>query len=541
MKRAFFAVLVSITFLSSARTQQPDPDDFWQDFRKRQRDEVKALSAPKVPAGRGLPLNRLLASYWADHKIKPPAVVDDRAFVRRVYLDVIGLPPTEAQLDSFEKNKAANKRENLVDALLADKSAYTEHWMSFWNDLLRNDEQTNIDGLRKPITGWLHASLLANKPLDLMTAELLSPGKDGPDGYLKGVNWRGRVNASQTPPIQAAQNVSQVFLASSIKCASCHDSFINNWKLEQAYGMASFFSPKNLEMHRCDKPTGQIVPPKFMLPDLGEVPEDADQSTRHRAMATMVTRPKNPRFAKTMVNRLWKRLLGRGLFEPVDDFDGSKCSSPEILDWLSYDFMAHDYDMKHTLKQILLSRVYQLPVVKDSPVKGKEAPLLLGPSERRLTSEQFLDAVAQTTGYWPKTDVVKLKVDNPNIRAWRHRKPDALNTALGRPNREQVCTVRNDESTVLQALELVNGTALANRLKEGARTLLASELGESDTDQVIEALYRRALGRLPNEQELVLARPLIGMNTEEDAPKRQAGWEDFLWILCMSPEFQFIR
>ncbi len=391
---------------------------------------------------------------------------------------MIGLPPTAEQLEQFASDNAANKREKLVDALLADKQGYAENWMAFWNDLLRNDEQTNIDGLRKPITPWLYRSLLENKPLDQFTAELLDPGKDGPDGYLKGVNWRGRVNASQTPPVQAAQNVSQVFLASSIKCASCHDSFINDWKLEQAYGMASFFSPQNLEMARCDKPTGKIVAPKFLFPDLGDVDPKADGPTRLKAVATMVTRPKNPRFARTMVNRLWKRLMGRGLFEPADDFDG-KAPADALLDWLAYDFMAHDYDAKHTLKLILLSKVYQLPAVK-APAKRKETPLLIGPTERRLTSEQYLDSVSMLTGYWPKVDVMNVKVDDPNIRAWRHRKPDNLALALGRPTREQVCTQRDEESTVLQALELVNGAAMSHRLREGAKALLASDLGREE-------------------------------------------------------------
>ena len=233
--------------------------------------ELATLPVPAVPPGDGAEIDRFLAARWAANNVTPPAVVDDRAFARRAYLDVIGLPPTAEQLEQFASDNAANKREKLVDALLADKQGYAENWMAFWNDLSRNDEQTNIDGLRKPITAWLYRSLLENKPLDQFTAELLNPGKDGPDGYLKGVNWRGRVNASQTPPVQAAQNVSQVFLASSIKCASCHDSFINDWKLEQAYGMASFFSPQNLEMARCDKPTGKIVAPKFLFPDLGDV------------------------------------------------------------------------------------------------------------------------------------------------------------------------------------------------------------------------------------------------------------------------------
>jgi hypothetical protein len=511
------------------------------DFRTRQREELASLpKPPQPPDGDGSPIDRFLAAQWAKQKFTPPAVVADRIFARRVYLDVIGLLPTPEQLDRFLSDKDADKRAKLVDALLADKQGYAEHWMSYWNDLLRNDEQTNIDGLRKPITTWLYASLLENKPLDRFAAELLDPGKDGPDGYLKGVNWRGRVNASQTPPIQAAQNVSQVFLASSIKCASCHDSFINSWKLEQAYGMASFFSPTNLEMHRCDKPTGKSVAPKFLFPDLGEVAENADQATRHKEVAHMVTRPKNPPFARTMVNRLWKRLLGRGLVEPADDFD-SNATFPPLLDWLAYDFMSHDYDAKHTIRQILLSRVYQLPAAKEKPKKGKEMPPLLGPVERRLTSEQYLDAVAQVTGYWPKVDVMKVTVDNANVRTWRHKKPDALVTALGRPNREQVCTERNQESTVLQALELVNGQALSGRLREGAKTLLASELvKEEDAAKVIRTLYLRALCREPNDEEIALAKPLLG--TPKDIPaSRQEGWEDVLWALFMSPEFQFVR
>jgi hypothetical protein len=542
MSRSLFSFrLVAFTALATLLTAwsavvAAERDDYWTGWRQRQRAELAALARPAPPpAGAGQPIDRFLAARWAAHKIPPPVPVDDRTFVRRVYLDVIGLLPTVEQLQRFERDTDPHKRQKLVDALLADKQGYAEGWMAFWNDLLRNDEQTNIDGLRKPITPWLYVALRDNKPMDLFVAELLNPGKEGPDGYLKGVNWRGRVNASQMPPVQAAQNVAQVFLASSIKCASCHDSFINEWKLDQAYGLASFFAPQNLEKHRCDKPTGKIIPPKFLFPDLGEVVANADLETRHRAVAQMVTRPRNPRFARTVVNRLWKRLLGRGLFEPVDDFDGKQPNS-DLLDWLAYDFMSHDYDIKHTLREILLSRVYQAPV---SPAKA--GAVLVGPVERRLTSEQYLDGIALVTGFWPAVEVMKVAVPNPHLRAWRHRKPDTVATALGRPNREQVCTERNQESTVLQALELVNGTILAGRLHEGARSLLASELGrESDMAKVAEVLYRRALGRAPNAEEAALARPLLGSATDK-AALRQEGWEDFLWALFMSPEFQFIR
>src|SRR5208282_4050932 len=232
---AWLALLTAGSFAHSARAATPD--DYWQGWRSRQRAELATLPKPPAPPdGDGAPIDRFLAADWTKNQIKVPPVVDDRVFLRRVYFDVVGLPPTVAQLDAFEHEAIPDKRARLVDALLADRLGYAEHWMSLWNDLLRNDEQTNIDGLRKPVTAWLYASLHDNKALDLMVAELLNPGKNGPDGYLKGVNWRGRVNASQMPPIQAAQNVAQVFLASSLKCASCHDSFINNLKLAQAYG-----------------------------------------------------------------------------------------------------------------------------------------------------------------------------------------------------------------------------------------------------------------------------------------------------------------
>ena len=149
--------------------------------------------------------------------------------------------------------------------------------------------------------------------------------------------------------------------------------------------------------------------------------------------------------------------------------------------------------------------------------------------------------MALVTAYWPKNEVMNVPVDNPLIREWRHRKPTALAIALGRPNREQVCTVRNEESTVLQSLELVNGKAMAERLSEGVKTLLASNLGkEEDSTKVITTLYRRALSRAPTENEITLARDVLG-SPKDNPSARQQGWEDFLWALFVSPEFQFVR
>jgi hypothetical protein len=176
--------VLSLLFLTlSLHAAEPD-QDYWEKWRDRQKAELAKLpQPPQPPEGKSSnPIDRFLEPYWARQGYRPPEVVADRLFARRVYLDVIGLPPTETQLESFLKDNDPRKRDKLIDTLLADPQGYAEHWMAFWNDLLRNDEQTNIDGLRKPITPWLYESLLANKPLDLFTAELLNPGPKGPDG-----------------------------------------------------------------------------------------------------------------------------------------------------------------------------------------------------------------------------------------------------------------------------------------------------------------------------------------------------------------------
>ena len=149
---------------------------------------------------------------------------------------------------------------------------YAEHWLTFWNDLLRNDYAGTgyIDEGRRQITGWLYRSLLENKPYDQFVRELISPTPES-EGFIKGIKWRGRINSSQTPEVQFAQNVSQVMLGINLKCASCHDSFIDGWKLADAYGMAAIVSEQPLEIHRCDKPTGETAQAGFLFPELGTI------------------------------------------------------------------------------------------------------------------------------------------------------------------------------------------------------------------------------------------------------------------------------
>jgi hypothetical protein len=296
-----------------------------------------APRTPALPPGEAShPVDRFTDAYFRKNNLEQPGLVSDSLFARRAWLDISGLPPTPEELTEFENSKQPDKRAKLIDRLLGDRKSYSENWISFWNDLLRNDEGVAYQGERKSITKWLLGALEANMPYDVMVRSLLNPpAKTGPEGFLIGVSWRGVVSASQTPPMQAAQNAAQVFLGINMKCAACHDSFINRWKLRDTYGLASMFSETPLELVRCDIRLGTMAQPKFPFTELN-VDFGESLETRRKAAAEWFAHPENGRFARTIVNRYWKKLLGRGIVEPADDLDAEPWNE-DLLDWLASD------------------------------------------------------------------------------------------------------------------------------------------------------------------------------------------------------------
>lgn len=677
--------------------------------------EPRTVGVPLLPRTLENPLDRLLAPYFAATGFEPPGVVDDRTFARRVFLDVIGLLPTPRELRRFMADPAPAKRERLVRRLLEENQRYAEHWLSFWNDLLRNDYRGTgyIDGGRRQITPWLYSALATNMAYDEFVAKLVNPDEHA-DGFTKGIVWRGVVNASQRPEMQAAQSISQVFMGINLKCASCHDSFVSNWKLADAYGLAGLYADEPLELVRCDSPTGRMAERRFLYPQLGAIPDSTNRVERLTALADAITRPENGRLARTIVNRLWARLFGRGLIEPVDEMDNAPWNA-DVLDWLANDLVEHDHDLKHTLARILTSRAYQLPSVEGTE-RVDDQFAFRGPVVRRMTAEQFYDALSQLTGRWrtlpanpdvdfssggvsdpmpsarwvwaspeaatavppgpvylrrelelstvpdeavavvtadnrftlfvngrrvgsgedwkrariidirsalqPGRNVLAIEAKNdapskednsPNpagllalfrLRgakdganrdlgtdatwlcaeeagegweradypiagdAWRpavvlgdaglppwglaahvraawsnaaqygkvravHAVSDPLMTALGRPNREQIVTSRPAAATTLQALELTNGTTLADFLHAAAADLTPGD--EPGWRRLPRVLFRQALGREPSAIERRTIREAVGSEPAADA------CEDLLWAVAMLPEFQLIR
>jgi len=473
------------------------------------------------------PVDQILKPYFEAHQFKSPKPVDDRIFARRIYLDLLGLVPPIGGPGAFVSDGDPELRAKLVRSVLADDQDFAEHWLSFWNDLLRNDYRGTgyIDGGRKSITSWLFNALSNNLPFDQFVAQLVDP-KPESEGFTKGIVWRGVVNASQSPDMQAAQNVSQVFMGVNLKCASCHDSFINDWRLADSYGLACVFTEGSLEMFQCDKPTGQNAQARFIYPELGYIDAKAPKRERLKRLAEIITGPNDGRLSRTIINRLWARFFGRGLVEPVDDME-QPAWNQDLLDWLAEDLIAHGYDLKHSIKLMVSSQAYQLPSVSLGEGNPKDY-VFRGPGIRRLSAEEFRDAVGQLTGIWYSK--AEYPVTNTEIRCSLVA-ADPLAVALGRPNREQVITARSDAATTLQALELANGGTLAAILQRAALIMVEFP---TTSDDLVERLYRKAFARSPSPEEKRLGQDLLGQ------PPQKEGVEDLLWAMVMLPEFQLI-
>jgi hypothetical protein len=494
-----------------------------------------ALVRPATPAVQWgawtAPLDRFVAKYLAAHKKTEPPAVSDALFARRVYLDVWGLLPTPEQLQQFIADPAPDKRAALVAALLADDEKYAEHWMSFWNDVLRNEDGVTYfseTAGRKSITDWLFPALKENVHYDEFVSKLLNPGAPSdPEGFLVGVNWRGETSAAVTPWMQAAQNSAQVFLGINLKCNACHDSFVSKWKLKDAYALAAYFAPEpTLQMYRCDVALNKYAEPGFLFPQLTRAPASPSLADRRAAAAATFLDPRMGRLPRTLVNRIWHRLLGRGLVANPDEMDGVPWSA-DVLDWLASDFVDHHYDIKHVISTILTSRAYQMPAVPRTGEPPTRGYIFEGPEVRRLTAEQVADAIGAITGEWntypartpapapaatrPRTGPPPSMASTSGVygREWRVAS-SSFSRALGRPIRDQVTSTRAAHASTLQALELVNGELLTQRLSRGAR---------------------RMLGELPPEPLSLYNRTVAGRNATSSAFEVDVTGASKLWLI----------
>lgn len=289
-------------------------------------------------------------------------------------------------------------------------------------------------------------------------------------------------------------------------------------------------------MFRCDKPTGKTAVPGWLFPELGTVDASKPKAERLKQLADLITHPQNGRTPRTVTNRLWQRLMGRGIVHPVDAMQSAPWNE-DLLDYLGVHLAENQQDLKKTLRLICLSQAYQ-----SKSETFEEAPMetnyvYRGPRAKRLTAEEFTDAIWQVCGTAPAKIDAPVKRDAatnppPMVRA-SLLKSDLLMRALGRPNRDQIVSSRPNDLATLEAMDLNNGAILDQRLAAGAKALLDKNLGSSAA--LATYTWQAALTRNPTADELKLAISLLGENPNPTTV------QDFLWAVFMLPEFQIVR
>jgi mono/diheme cytochrome c family protein len=484
----------------------------------------------------------------AEHFTLTP-LADDLAFLRRVTLDTVGVVPTTEEIRAFLADRSPDRRAKVIDRLLADPR-WADHWMGYWLDVLAENPNIINPTLNNtgPFRWWLYESFRDNKPMDLFVTELLrmrgSARFGGPAGF-------GVASQNDVPMAMKGTVVAAAFLGVEMKCARCHDAPAHASTQRELFQLAAMMGTKPIKVPatssvpldkvheggrkplisvtlkpgtdvEAEWPFAQLAPE-----ELGKQLAEYANDPRDR-LAALVTAPRNERFAQVMANRVWARLMGRGLVEPAEDWERGRPSHPELLRWLGREFVRGGYDVKHLSRLIFNSHAYQRaadPVLKDTPV------LFTAPARRRLTAEQIVDSMFAATGAPFRLEEVSLDVDgirdmNSSItlgkprRSWmltstsneRDRPSlslpriqmvvDVLQAFGWRASRQDPLTTRETATNVLQPAILQNGPVglwLTRLSDQHGVTELA--VSAKSVDELLDELFLRVLTRKPTEKE----------------------------------------
>ncbi len=498
-------------------------------------------------------LDQLIASTVGRPEGPETPITDDPTFIRRLSLDLTGVPPTESEIDAFVDNQAPDKRAQLVDRLL-ETEAYATNWARYWRDVIRYRATfPNIRLVNYPeLEAWLTEQFSSNRPWDEIATELISgTGTTQENGQVAFTVAHLEGNRRLSPP-EFAGEVSRVFMGIQLQCAQCHDHPTDPWTREQFHQFASFFAGVNTRrigqpqdpdygvgvepsrriprytMPDLDDPTTSIpVEPKFFLAS-EEVPNSLNTQERRELAASYVVGQDNPWFARAFVNRLWYELNGDSFYMPIDDIGPARDPiAAEVIETVAEQWQAGGYDIKWLLRTILNTETYQRDS-KSSFSAASGTPFAANcPS--RLRADQIVDVLDQALGLFT---AARRAAEGRGERAKRFAR-------IGpRINMDQVFgvdpSIPDDEvlGTIPQALFLMNGRQIEQSIVS-PRGILTGLLREHpDHTEAINALYLRVLARAPNDEERKLCLDYIN-----DVDDRREAFEDILWSLVNSAEF----
>ena len=457
-------------------------------------------------------------------KYLPSDLCSDEEFLRRTYLDVIGILPSIEETNTFLANQAEDKRARLIDDLL-ERPEYAKFWALKWGDILRlTSGQVGGDGVHKYYR-WVERAIRENMPYDRFSRELLaSVGSTLTNPPANFYRTAGDTN-------DCVETVSQVFLGARLQCAKCHNHPFERWTQDNYYGMAAFFNRVQRKNGR--RPgekfifvsrSGEVTQPrtgkqmKPWLPLSGDV-DKPHPDDRRQTFVDWLTKADNPFFAKIEVNRIWSHLLGRGIVEPADDFrESNPPSNAALLEALARDFVTHKYDRKHVIRTILNSRTYQASF-KPNAMNEEDTKYFSHYQPRLLSAEQLLDAICHVTD----------RPENfaglpPGTRATQLPAPDLVKhdflKIFGQPERQTVCACeRSSESNLGMAIQFFNGPLIYNKLRDDGNRFRKLMKSEKSDNEIITMLHLAAVNRAPTEKELQASLQHIASKDGESAKK----------------------
>ncbi len=475
------------------------------------------------PAGNRI--DELTAAKWKELKIQPSPLCSDQDFLRRVYLDLTGLPPSPDELRQFlaDARPTEQKRPEIIDRLIGSPN-FVDYWTNKWCDLLLVNRKYLGPESAAKFREWIRAQVDANKPYDQFVRDVLTAS--GSNRENPGVSYY-KIHRT---PTQLMESTTHLFLGIRFNCNKCHDHPFERWTQDQYFQTAAYFAQASLtddpeskdiriggtdvEPSRAlfeilsDDPAGQIkhdrngkiMDPQFPYAVEVSLPNDA---SRRQQLANWISAPNNPYFAKSYVNRLWSYLLGTGLIDPIDDIRaGNPPSNPELLDHLTQEFVASGFNMRQMVKMICNSRTYQLSV-ETNPFNADDTRHYSHAIARRLSAEVLYDAILSVLGVQPQIPGVAVGVRAIQLPDVGVNVPNGFLAALGRPARESVCECeRKNDLPLGPVMALATGPVVAAALTDNANQLHQLVASQADDATLINEVFLRVVSRSPSETEV---------------------------------------
>ena len=486
-------------------------------------------------------IDRILNDKLKQLQIPPSPTASDSHFLRRAYLDALGALPTPDETRAFLADPDPHKRQRLIDRLLT-RPEFADFWTLKWADILRVNESFMEEKGVKELHAWIRKAITEDRPLDQFVRELLTASGNSES------NPTVHFYRTMANPEEMAETISQLFMGVRMNCAKCHNHPFERWTQDEYFSLAAFFAKMKLHKHGPKEKqagtvtlamndagkivhprTNSVAPLRFPGEPIIQLPPQADP--RRHLIDWLVT-PQNAYFTRTMANRIWFHLMGRGIVEPVDDFrDSNPPISDELLDALAKDLAQNGYRLKHLVRTIMNSETYQRSAQPNE--LNKDDTLYFSRAQvRLLTAEQMLDAICALTGV-PEQHP-RLPTGARAVQIEGAKTDNMFLKVFNRPARNLACECeRERDSNLSQALQLIANRSVQDKIHSDQGRVARLIREGKDDDQIIDELYLAGLCRLPSPRERQAIVSLLRSDNRREV------FEDLTWTIINSKEFQF--